>query len=164
MDINVFSHSAEENRMSIKNMLAVGSIILSLTACSTTPDQSVNSTASESQIQELENKVGDRVFFEFDSSAITTEGQDTLRKQAQFMGENPDLKFTIEGYADERGTREYNLALGERRANSVKQFLLSVGIDASRVATVSYGKEKPAVLGSNDWAWSQNRRGVTKID
>lgn len=140
--------------------------MLSLAACSTTgyeEGKEGSSNATQEQVSELENKVGDRIFFEFDSSAITTEAQETLRKQAKFMAENPELKFTIEGHCDSRGTREYNLGLGERRANAIKQFLLSIGVDASKVSTVSYGKERSAVLGNNDWAWSQNRRGVTAI-
>ena len=150
--------------MSFKKLLALGTILFIATGCSTTTDDSSISSASETQVQELENKVGDRVFFEFDSSQITPEGQETLKKQAQFISENTDLSFTIEGHCDERGTREYNLALGERRADAVKQYLISLGIDVKRIKTVTYGKEKPAVLGSNEWAWSQNRRGVTKID
>ena len=108
-----------------------------------------------------DEKVADRVFFEFDSSSITHEGQEILEKQAVFMNQNPTLDFIVEGHCDERGTREYNLALGERRANSAKQFLVSLGINPSRLTTVSYGKERPSVNGTGEWAWSQNRRAVT---
>jgi peptidoglycan-associated lipoprotein len=101
------------------------------------------------------------VFFEFDSSALNTEAQNTLNKQASFMSENPDLSFNIEGHADETGTREYNLALGERRANAAKEFLVRLGVNESRLTVISYGKERPAVLGSDAFAWSQNRRAVT---
>lgn len=133
-----------------------------VSACSTTGDHKGGS--SDSQISELENKVGDRVFFELDSSSINAEGKETLNRQVAFMSENPDLTFSIEGHCDERGTREYNLALGERRASSVKQYLISSGVNSERLKTVSYGKEKPAVEGSNEWAWGQNRRAVTKAE
>jgi len=108
-----------------------------------------------------DEKVADRVFFEFDSSAITPEGQEVLSKQAVFINQNPSLDFIVEGHCDERGTREYNLALAERRANSAKQYLVSLGINPSKLKTVSYGKERPAVSGTGEWAWSQNRRAVT---
>jgi len=148
--------------MSLLRLVAIGITMVMVTACSTTSD--CNDIASESQVSELENKVGDRVFFEFDSSAITADAQETLRRQAQFIADNPDLRFVIEGHCDERGTRDYNLGLGERRANAVKQYLVSLGVNANRLTVVSYGKERPAVLGSNDWAWSQNRRAVTKAE
>ncbi len=148
--------------MNLFKTLAVGATLALLAACSTTSSTDGEATnASQSQIDELENRVGDRVFFEFDSSAVTAEAQEILKKQAAFMAQNSDLKFAIEGHCDERGTREYNLALGERRANAVKQHLVSLGVDASRLSTVSFGKERPAVVGTNDWAWSQNRRSVT---
>lgn len=108
-----------------------------------------------------DEKVADRVFFEFDSSAITPEGQEVLSKQAVFINQNPTMDFIVEGHCDERGTREYNLALGERRANSAKQYLVSLGINPNRLTTVSFGKERPAVSGTGEWAWSQNRRAVT---
>ncbi len=108
--------------------------------------------------------VGDRVFFETDSTDLTSSARSTLENQASWLARFPNLSVTIEGHADERGTREYNLALGERRANSVKNYLVALGVSPSRVTTVSYGKERPAVPGSNDTAWSQNRRGVTKVE
>lgn len=145
--------------MSLKKLLAAGAVILSLAACSTTDGDGVN--ASQSQIDELTNKVGDRVLFEFDSSSLTSEARQTLDKQVVFMTDNSELSFTIEGHCDSRGTREYNLALGERRANSVREYLVAHGIDESRLTIVSYGKERPAVIGDNEFAWSQNRRGVT---
>ncbi len=151
-----------EAKMNLLKALLVGASITLLAACSTTSsDYNEATNASQSQIDELENRVGDRVFFELDSSAINTEAQETLKKQAAFMAQNSDLKFVVEGHCDERGTREYNLALGERRANAVKQHLISLGVDASRLSTVSFGKERPAVVGTNEFAWSQNRRGVT---
>ena len=105
--------------------------------------------------------VGDRVFFGFNKSEITNESADTLKRQAAWMQDNANVTVIVEGHADERGTREYNLALGERRANAVREHLISRGISAARIETISYGKERPAVLGSNEAAWAQNRRGVT---
>lgn len=150
--------------MNFVKALAIGASLFMLASCSTTGENNADAdgaNASRNQIEELENKVGDRIFFELDSIALKPEAQETLRRQAAFMNQNPDLKFMVEGHCDERGTREYNLALGERRANAVKEFLVSLGVDGSRLTTVSFGKERPAVLGANEWAWSQNRRGVT---
>tara|TARA_R110001592_G_scaffold20926_20_gene84807 strand:- start:30868 stop:31377 length:510 start_codon:yes stop_codon:yes gene_type:complete len=107
--------------------------------------------------------VGDRVFFDTDSTDLTLSARTTLENQAAWLGQYQSVSVVVEGHADERGTREYNLALGERRANSVKNYLVALGVSASRVTTVSYGKERPAVPGANDSAWSQNRRSVTKV-
>ena len=109
-------------------------------------------------------KVGDRVLFGYDSSELDDEDRSVLDKQAKFLNQNPSLKVTIEGHCDERGTREYNLALGEKRASTVKDYLTSLGINSDRISVVSYGKERPQVLGSNKAAWSMNRRSVTTID
>ncbi|HEY9568639.1 MAG TPA: peptidoglycan-associated lipoprotein Pal, partial [Thalassobaculum sp.] len=108
--------------------------------------------------------VGDRVFFGLDSIDLSPEARATLDRQAQWLKQYPNVSVTIEGHADERGTREYNLALGERRATSVKSYLVAAGVPANRITTISYGKERPAVLGSNESAWAQNRRGVTTIN
>ena len=105
----------------------------------------------------------DTVFFAFDSSALSAEAQAALDTQAAWLKKHDGVNAIVQGYCDERGTREYNLALGERRANAVKQYLVSRGIDESRISTISYGKERPAVLGSNEAAWAQNRRAVTVI-
>ena len=107
--------------------------------------------------------VGDRVFFESDSTDLTPTATGTLDKQAAWLQRYPRYSFLIEGHADERGTREYNLALGEKRANAVKEFLVANGVETARLKTVSYGKERPAVLGSNEAAYAQNRRGVGVI-
>lgn len=109
---------------------------------------------------DLEVNVGDRVFYEFDKSNLKPEARTTIERWAAWLKTYPQNRVIIEGHADERGTREYNLALGERRANAAMQYLVSLGIDANRLRTVSYGKERPAVLGSNENAWAQNRRGV----
>jgi peptidoglycan-associated lipoprotein len=103
----------------------------------------------------------DRVYFDTDKYDVDAEDQATLRSQATWLQANPNVRVTIEGHADERGTRDYNLALGERRANSAKNYLASLGIDSGRITTVSYGKERPAALGSDEAAWAQNRRAVT---
>jgi peptidoglycan-associated lipoprotein len=105
----------------------------------------------------------DRIFFDTDRFNIDTEDQVTLQSQAQWLARYPQAQVTIEGHADERGTRDYNLALGERRANAAKNYLGSLGVNAARIRTVSYGKERPEALGSNEQAWGQNRRAVTII-
>jgi peptidoglycan-associated lipoprotein len=114
--------------------------------------------------QDLEASAGDRVFFAFDRSDITPEAQETLSRQAEWLRRYPNVTVTIEGHCDERGTREYNLALGERRAQAVKNVLVALGIPASRISTISYGKERPAVLGSTEEAYAQNRRAVTVVN
>jgi len=113
--------------------------------------------------EDLVVNVGDRVFFDFDKSDLTAEARATLDRQSAWLKKYPSVAITMEGHCDERGTREYNLALGERRATSAKNYLVASGVDASRVKTVSYGKERPAVLGSNEAAWAQNRRSVSVI-
>jgi peptidoglycan-associated lipoprotein len=113
--------------------------------------------------EDLVVNVGDRVFFDFNESDLTPEARATLDRQAAWLKKYPNVNVTIEGHCDERGTREYNLALGERRASAVKNYLVADGIGSARVKTISYGKERPAVLGSNEAAWAQNRRGVTVV-
>lgn len=114
--------------------------------------------------QDLVANIGDRVFFGFDKFDLQPAGRSALELQAAWLKRFPNINVTVEGHADERGTREYNLALAERRANSVKDFLVSQGIDPRRVRTISFGKERPVALGSNEAAWSQNRRGVTVVN
>lgn len=113
--------------------------------------------------EDLAINIGDRVFFGYDGANLNPESQATLVKQAQWLNNYPNLEVVIEGHCDERGTREYNLALGERRANSVRNFLISLGVSDSRLTTVSYGKERPEILGSTPDSWQQNRRSVTVI-
>ncbi len=108
--------------------------------------------------------VGDRVFFGFDKYDLTPDARAQLEQQAAWLKTYPQHTFVLEGHADERGTREYNLALGERRANSVKNYLVALGIDPNRITVISYGKERPEVLGSNEAAWAQNRRAVTNLN
>lgn len=108
--------------------------------------------------------IGDTVLFGFDSSALSADAMATLDKQAAFLNAKPALRVKIEGHADERGTREYNLALGERRASATRDYLVARGVDGSRIRIVSYGKERPAVVGSNEEAWAKNRRSVTVLN
>ena len=105
--------------------------------------------------------VPDRVFFAYDSYSLTSDAQDSLAKQAKWLKANGSVTISIEGHADERGTREYNLALGDRRANAAKDFLMAQGISSSRITTISFGKERPVNAASNKTAWAQNRRSVT---
>ena len=112
-------------------------------------------------VKELAKGVPDRVFFATNESILTTKSRDTLRKQAAWLRDNSNINIVIEGHADERGTREYNLALGERRANSAKDYLMTYGISANRIQVISYGKERPIDSGSNPLSWSKNRRSVT---
>ena len=113
--------------------------------------------------EDFVKNVGDRVFFDYDKASLKPEGKDQLTKWVAFLKQYPNDQLQVEGHADERGTREYNLALGEKRAASVKDFLVANGVAATRLHTISYGKERPAVLGSNEAAYAQNRRGVGVI-
>jgi peptidoglycan-associated lipoprotein len=122
------------------------------------------STVQKGSREDFQQNVGDRVFFDFDKSDIKPEGRTTLQRQADWLKQYPNVTVTVEGHCDERGTREYNLALGERRATAVKKMLVALGVPANRVSTISYGKERPAVVGSTEAAWAQNRRGVTVIN
>lgn len=107
--------------------------------------------------------VGDRVFFDYDKYDIKPDAREGLRQQVAYLSRFPGKMVIVEGHCDERGTREYNLGLGERRANAVKEYMVSLGLPAARITTISYGKERPVALGHDDQAWSQNRRGVTVI-
>ncbi len=170
-------------RFKILSLLAA---LVLVAACETAPEESADSgsggtqttsapapaasapAASANQIapgsvKDFLVNVGDRVFFDFDKSDIRADQVATLEKQATWLKQFPGVTVVIEGHCDERGTREYNLALGERRANSHKDYLISLGVDPNRIETLSYGKERPAVLGSNDAAWAQNRRGVVVL-
>ncbi len=113
--------------------------------------------------QDFVVNVGDRVFFGYDQYDLTGEARATVERQAQWLKQYPNVSLTVEGHADERGTREYNLALGEQRATAVRNYLIANGVDAGRIQTISYGKERPAVMGSDDQSWAQNRRGVVVI-
>ena len=163
-------------------------MVLFVAACATTPKDSADSSgsgssSSESDVsgegtitettgsgivsgsqEDLIVNVGDRVFFGYDSSDLDSDALELLQDQVAWLKQNSDVSVTIEGHCDERGTREYNLALGEKRAQAVKNYLIGLGINPDRVSTISYGKERPAVVGSNDGAWAQNRRSVTLVN
>jgi peptidoglycan-associated lipoprotein len=136
-----------------------------LSACANKPaqDSMASGAATPGSQQDFVVNVGDRVFFESDSSELTPQARTTLEKQAQWLRQYGNYAFTIEGHADERGTREYNIALGARRAQAVRDYLAARGIPASRMRTVSYGKERPVAVCNDISCWSQNRRAVTVL-
>ena len=147
---------------------------LFLAACETTPKDDALSSAPSAAVEVVDGvyvgsetvemlavDVPDRVFFAYDSYSLTNAAQDTLAKQAKWLKANGSVTISIEGHADERGTREYNLALGDRRANAAKDYLMTQGISSSRITTISFGKERPVNNASNNKAWAQNRRSVT---
>ena len=141
--------------------------VLGVGACATNPnDQSglAGGVATPGSVQDFAVNVGDRVFFETDQTDLTSTARTTLDKQAQWLGRYPRYNFTIEGHADERGTREYNIALGARRAQTVRDYLTARGVAGSRMRTVSYGKERPVAVCNDISCWSQNRRAVTVLD
>ena len=148
----------------ISNLLIILISTIALGACSTAKKSGVGSgdvyTGSDT-VKYLASGVKDRVFFATNSSSLTTASRDTLRKQASYLRKNKNLNVVLEGHADERGTREYNLALGEKRANSAKDYLMTYGISGKRISVISYGKEKPVNSASTPLSWSQNRRAVT---
>ncbi len=136
----------------------------STSASNTASSSSASSSAADKTPAEKLAQVGDTVNFDFDSAELTVSARSTLNRQAAFLSLNPDLMIVIEGHADERGTREYNLALGDRRATAVRDYLVAKGINSARVRTVSYGKERPAVAGSDESAWAKNRRAATVLN
>ena len=151
-------------KTNLKNLILIAFATLILNACSTAKkadglDGDVY-TGKET-VEFLASGVPDRVFFATNKSSLTTKSRETLRKQATFLRKNKNLSVTIEGHADERGTREFNLALGERRANAAKDYLMTYGISGKRISVISYGKERPVNTESTPLAWSQNRRSVT---
>ena len=133
------------------------------TASSSSASSASSSAADKTPAEKLA-QVGDTVNFDFDSAELTVSARSTLNRQAAFLSLNPDLMIVIEGHADERGTREYNLALGDRRATAVRDYFVAKGINSARVRTVSYGKERPAVAGSDEAAWAKNRRAATVLN
>ena len=147
-----------------KNALLVMLASLVLTACATKKVQNQmqgDVYTGTDTVKYLASGVADRVFFATNESVLTTASRDTLRKQAEWLRKNSKINVVLEGHADERGTREYNLALGERRANAAKDYLMTYGISGKRISVISYGKEKPVNPASSPLAWSQNRRSVT---
>ena len=150
-----------------KNTFLVLMASLILTACATTKKVSMDGQmqgdvyTGTDTVEYLASGVPDRVFFATNESILTTRSRETLRKQATWLRENSEITVVLEGHADERGTREYNLALGERRANAAKDYLMTYGVSSSRISVISYGKERPVDSGSNPLSWSKNRRSVT---
>jgi len=148
----------------IKNLLIILVSTLALSACAAGKKSGVGSSdvyTGNDTVQYLASGVKDRVFFATNRSSLTTASRDTLRKQADWMRKNKKLNVVLEGHGDERGTREYNLALAEKRANAARDYLLTYGISGKRISVISYGKEKPVNSASTPLAWSQNRRAVT---
>ena len=158
-------------RYLVRNVLLVVAAALLLSACATKTTKKIEAQIAgdvftgEDTVKYLATGVPDRVFFATNKSVLTTKARDTLRKQAAWLRKNKSINVTVEGHADERGTREYNLALGERRANAAKDYLMTYGVSANRISVISYGKERPVDSGSNPLSWSKNRRSVTvKVD
>jgi len=166
----------------MKNKIIITSAIfasLFLSACETASQRALNATSSNGTSSSTSKSlfaqakqtaadkliaVGDRVLFDYDSAKLDSSSKILLDSQSRFLRANTDLNFVVEGHCDERGTREYNLALGEKRATAVRDYLVINGIDPDRIKVISYGKEKPAVIGSNGMAYSKNRRAVTIIN
>ena len=171
----------------IYKILITSILVLFVAACATKPKDEADSSGSGSSSsgdsvsegtitettgsgivsgsqEDLIVNVGDRVFFGYDSSDLDSDALELLQDQVAWLKQNSEVSVTIEGHCNERGTREYNLALGEKRAQAVKNYLIGLGINPDRVSTISYGKERPAVVGSNDGAWAQNRRSVTIVN
>ncbi len=145
--------------------VALVAAALSVAACAQTrPDSIANSAVTPGTAQDFVVNVGDRVLFTVDSSEVTAEGRATLDLQARWLQKYPKYSVTVEGHADERGTRQYNIALGARRATAARDYLVSRGVDASRLRTISYGKERPVAVCNDISCWSQNRRAVTVIN
>ncbi len=150
----------------MKKLLSLFCAIVVLSGCSAFDSNGGLFGGSECDSREARDFMAnakDRVFFAFDSSALSDNAVEVLQTQVKWLKKHENVNVIVQGYCDERGTREYNLALGERRANAVKQYLISQGIAADRISTISYGKERPAVLGNNEAAWAQNRRAVTVV-
>lgn len=153
-------------------LLCMLSALLLLGACGSDGDadanlggegQQASGDVTPGSVQDFVVNVGDRVFFDFNASSLKSDSLETLDKQAEWLEKYSEVAILVEGHCDERGTREYNLALGSRRAASVRDYLVSKGIAKSRIKVISYGKERPAVTGSNEDSWAQNRRGVSTV-
>ena len=147
----------------LRKLILITFATLALSACSTAKKTGIDGDVytGTDTVEYLASGVPDRVFFATNESVLTTASRETLRKQAAWLRKNSDVTVVLEGHADERGTREYNLALGERRANAAKDYLITYGISADRISVISYGKERPVDSGSNPLSWSKNRRSVT---
>ena len=163
--------------MNLRSLSLLAAVLL-LAACSSNPSTTANtsggtgqsssastqSSAAPGSREDFNQNVGDRVYYDFDKSDVKPEGRQTLQRQAAWLQKYTNVTVTVEGHCDDRGTREYNLALGERRANGVKKALVALGVAANRVQTISYGKDRPIVVGDNEAAWAQNRVSITVIN
>lgn len=157
----------------MKKLLSLFAVLLLVSACESAPSDDgaagaggaggMAGAATPGSARDFAENVGDRVFYALDSSTLTSEARGTLDKQAAWLKRYSNTRVTVEGHCDERGTREYNLALGERRATAAKNYLVAAGIPAARISTISYGKERPAVVGNTEAAYSQNRRAVSVV-
>ena len=163
----------------LARIIIVLSMLFFVVACGTAPKDTASSSDSGSGLTSVDYtsdgikpgssddlivNVGDRVFFALNSHDLDDDSKSRLQDQASWLKQYSNVAITVEGHCDERGTREYNIALGERRAQSMKNYLIGLGIEAGRISTISYGKERPSVLGSNESAWSQNRRAVAVVN
>ena len=149
----------------IKALAALAAMLV-MAACSSSQQEAAGpatTTVTPGSVADFRQNVGDRVFFDTDQSSIREDGRQTLARQAEWLKKYTNYQITIAGHCDERGTREYNLALGERRANAARQYLVAQGIPASRIKTISYGKENPDPPGADDQAWALNRRATTEL-
>jgi peptidoglycan-associated lipoprotein len=149
----------------IKAFAAIAALMF-IAACSSNTEQAAapaGATVTPGSVGDFRQNVGDRVYFDTDASTVREDGRQTLNKQAAWLKQYANYQITVEGHCDERGTREYNIALGERRATSIRQYLIAQGVPAARLKTISYGKERPEVVGSDEGSWARNRRGVTTL-
>ena len=160
------SDSASDSASSSASGASSASASSSGSSSSSDTSASSSSSSSDDAMTQAEKlaRVGNTVYFDFDSAALSYDAQVTMSRQLAFLQLNPEAVVVIEGHADERGTREYNLALGDRRASAARDYLLAKGIDAARIRTVSYGKERPAMSGSNETSWAKNRRAATVLN
>ena len=148
-----------------KHLIAAFAAVALVSGCASNApvEEDVNVNVAVEEGQESVMNAKDRVYFGFDQYNLTNEAMEVLQEQARFLVDTPAASVVVEGHTDDRGTRDYNLALGERRAVSVKNYLIANGVDAGRIRVISYGKERPAVVGANEAAWAQNRRAVTVV-
>lgn len=148
----------------IKAVVALAALIFAA-ACSSQQEAAApaTTTVTPGSVADFRQNVGDRVFFDTDQSVVRPDGRETLNRQAEWLKRYTNYQVTVEGHCDERGTREYNFALGERRANAARQYLIAQGIPAARIKTISFGKENPDPPGSDEGAWARNRRAVTAL-
>jgi peptidoglycan-associated lipoprotein len=147
----------------IKAIAAIAALMF-VAACSNEQAAApAGTTVTPGSVADFRQNVGDRVYFDTDASTVREDGRATLTKQAAWLKQYATYQITVEGHCDERGTREYNIALGERRATAVRQFLIAQGVPAARLKTISYGKERPEVVGSDEGSWARNRRGVSTL-